>query len=116
MHGMAEISPGLRLHYVIAGEGSKTVVLIHGFPQTWWEWRHVVPLLVQSGFRVVVPDYRGAGQSWRPAAGYDKRTMASDIRNLVKHHLGIDAAVAIVGHDIVLMVAYAYAQMFLEEV
>lgn len=63
-------------------------MLEHGFPQTWWQWRPVIPALVEAGFRVVAPDYRGAGQSWRPVAGYDKRTMAGDIRRLLREHLG----------------------------
>jgi pimeloyl-ACP methyl ester carboxylesterase len=109
---MAEIWPDLRLHYVTAGEGKHTVALLHGFPQTWWQWRHVIPPLVDAGFRVVAPDYRGAGQSWRPLAGYDKRTMAHDIHRLLRGHLQIDGRVALVGHDIGLMVAYAYAQAY----
>lgn len=60
-HGMAAIAPDVRLHYVTAGEGPRVVVLLHGFPQTWWEWRHVMPPLVDAGFRVVAPDYRGDG-------------------------------------------------------
>ena len=109
-HGMADIAPGLRLHYVTAGEGARPVVLLHGFPQTWWEWRHVIPHLVKGGFRVVAPDYRGAGRSWRPHGGYDKRTMAEDIHALLRKHLRIEEPVSVVGHDIGLMVAYAYAQ------
>ncbi len=115
-HGMADIEPGLRLHYVVGGDAAPTVVLIHGFPQTWWEWRDVIPGLVEAGFRVVIPDYRGAGNSWRPSTGYDKQTMAGDIRTLVREHLAIDEPVAVVGHDIGLMVAYAYAQAFRDEV
>jgi pimeloyl-ACP methyl ester carboxylesterase len=115
-HGMADIEPGLRLHYVTAGEGERTVVLIHGFPQTWWEWRHTIPALVAAGYRVVAPDYRGAGHSWRPQGGYDKRTMAEDIQVLLRRHLRIAGPVAVVGHDIGLMVAYAYAQAFRDEV
>ncbi len=115
-HGMADIEPGLRLHYVTAGEGARTVVLLHGFPQTWWEWRRVMPALVEAGYRVVAPDYRGAGHSWRPAGGYDKRTMAEDIHRLVRQHLGIVDPIVLVGHDIGLMVAYAYAQAHRDEV
>jgi pimeloyl-ACP methyl ester carboxylesterase len=91
-------------------------VLVHGFPQTWWEWRHVIPALVDAGYRVVAPDYRGAGHSWRPAAGYDKRTVAADIHRLLHEHLAIDAPIVLAGHDIGLMVAYAYAQAYREDV
>jgi pimeloyl-ACP methyl ester carboxylesterase len=115
-HGMADIEPGLRLHYVTAGPGPRTIVLLHGFPQTWWEWRLVIPPLTAAGFRVVAPDYRGAGHSWRPAGGYDKRTMAGDVRRLVREHLAIEEPVAVAGHDIGLMVAYAYAQAYRDEV
>jgi pimeloyl-ACP methyl ester carboxylesterase len=115
-HGMADIEPGLRLHYVTAGEGARTVVLLHGFPQTWWEWRYVIPELVNTGFRVVAPDYRGAGHSWRPLGGYDKRTMAADIHRLLRQHLGIQQPIVLVGHDIGLMVAYAYAQAHRDDV
>lgn len=106
---MADIEPGLRLHYVTAGAGERTIVLLHGFPQTWWQWRHVIPPLV-------APDYRGAGHSWRPPRGYDKRTMAGDIRRLLREHLRITDAVVLVGHDIGLMIAYAYAQAYRDDV
>jgi pimeloyl-ACP methyl ester carboxylesterase len=113
---MADVEPGLRIHHVTAGTGDRVVVLLHGFPQTWREWHRVIEPLAGAGFRVVAPDYRGAGHSWRPAGGYDKRTMAGDIRRLVREHLGIEQPVAVVGHDIGLMVAYAYAQEFRDEV
>jgi len=109
-HGMADIEPGFRLHYVTAGEGERTIVLLHGFPQTWWEWHRVIESLVEAGYRVVAPDYRGAGDSFRPLGGYDKRTMAEDIHVLLRQHLRIGRPVIMVGHDIGLMVAYAYAQ------
>lgn len=115
-HGMADIEPGLRLHYVTAGGGQCTLVLLHGFPETWWQWHHVIPPLVDAGFRVVVPDYRGAGDSWRPSGGYDKRTMAGDIHHLLRDHLGIADPVVLVGHDIGLMIAYAYAQAYRKDV
>jgi len=113
---MADIEPGMRLHYVTAGDGPRTIVLLHGFPQTWWEWRHLIPALVEAGFRVVAPDYRGAGHSWRTAGGYDKRTMAADIHRLIGEHLRIAHPVALVGHDIGLMVAYAHAQAYRSDV
>ena len=116
MHGMADVEPGVRLHYVTEGDGERTIVLLHGFPQTWQEWRHVIPPLAAAGYRVVVPDYRGAGHSSRPLGGYDKRTMAGDIRRLLRDHLHVAGAVALVGHDIGLTVAFAYAQAYRDEV
>jgi pimeloyl-ACP methyl ester carboxylesterase len=115
-HGMAYLEPGVTLHYADAGAGERTIVLLHGFPQTWREWRRLMPLLVSEGYRVVAPDYRGAGHSSRPLGGYDKRTMATDIRCLLRDELGISGRVALVGHDIGLMVAFAYAQMYRDEV
>ncbi|MEV0090841.1 alpha/beta hydrolase [Streptomyces sp. NPDC050738] len=115
-HGMADVEPGLRLHYVTAGDGDRTVVLLHGFPQTWWEWHRVITPLVEAGFRVVAPDYRGAGHSWKPAGGYDKKTVARDIHTLLRRHLGIEGPLVVVGHDIGLMVAYAFAQAYRDEV
>jgi pimeloyl-ACP methyl ester carboxylesterase len=109
---MAQIEPGLRVHYVTAGEGERTIVLLHGFPQTWWEWRLIIPLLARAGYRVVAPDYRGAGNSLRTQGGYDKRSMAKDIFLLLKEHLGVERPTIMVGHDIGLMVAYAYAQAY----
>jgi pimeloyl-ACP methyl ester carboxylesterase len=76
----------------------------------------VIPGLTAAGFRVVAPDYRGAGHSWRPVAGYDKQTMAADLRALIRDHLEIHEPVIVAGHDIGLMVAYAYAQSYRDEV
>ncbi len=115
-HGMAIIDSSLRIHYVEAGSGERTIVLLHGFPQTWWEWRYIIPKLVSAGFRVIAPDYRGAGDSWRPARGYDKCTMAGDIHKVLKEHLKIEDPVIMVGHDIGLMVAYTYAQAYREDI
>ena len=114
-HGMADVEPGLRLHHVVAGEGPGTIVLLHGFPQTWWQWHRVIPAFTGAGYRVVAPDYRGAGHSWRPAGGYDKVTMAGDVRRLLREHLRIDGPIVLAGHDIGLMVAYAYAQAYRDE-
>ncbi|KAA6460460.1 alpha/beta hydrolase [Acidobacteria bacterium AB60] len=112
---MFNTTPDLRMHYVSAGAASRTVVLLHGFPQTWWEWRHVIRPLVDANWRVIAPDYRGAGHSSKPSSGYDKRTMAADVQRLLREHLRIEGPVALVGHDIGLMIAYAYAQEFRNE-
>src|SRR5271168_2946916 len=63
---------GVRIHFVTLGNGAP-VVLIHGWPQTWYEWRRVMPLLA-SDFLLVAPDLRGLGDSSRPSKGYDKKT------------------------------------------
>ncbi|WP_407149889.1 alpha/beta fold hydrolase [Bradyrhizobium sp. ORS 86] len=106
---------GVRLHYVIGGpDNAPLLVLLHGWPQTWYTWRKVMPPLAQAGFRVVAIDYRGAGESDKPAGGYDKATMAADIRALV-HELGA-GPVNLVGRDIGVMIAYAYASQWPDEV
>jgi pimeloyl-ACP methyl ester carboxylesterase len=101
---------GVRLRYLIGGRGSP-VVLLHGYAETGHMWRPIMPLLAQR-HTVIVPDLRGAGGSAKPAAGYDKKTMAVDIHELTSS-LRLDR-VRIVGHDIGLMVAYAYAAQFRE--
>jgi len=106
----AEVN-GTRLHYLIGGKGSP-VVLLHGFAETGHMWLPIMPLLAKS-HTVVVPDLRGAGESGKPDTGYDKKTMAVDIHELTRS-LKFDRA-TIVGHDIGLMVAYAYAAQFPQE-
>jgi pimeloyl-ACP methyl ester carboxylesterase len=101
---------GVRIHYAVAGEGSP-VVLLHGYAQTSHMWHPIMPLLAKH-HTVIVPDLRGAGGSAKPESGYDKKTMAVDIHELVLS-LGYQRA-SIVGHDIGLMVAYAYAAQFPE--
>jgi haloacetate dehalogenase len=86
---------GLKMHYVEAGEGP-LVLLLHGFPETWFAWRHQIPVLARQ-YRVVAPDLRGYGETAKPMEGYDKRNMARDIRELMDV-LGATKA-AIVGHD-----------------
>ena len=103
----AEVN-GVRLHYFIGGKGSP-VVLLHGYAQTSHMWLPIMPLLAQR-HTVIVPDLRGAGGSGKPESGYDKKNMAVDIHELISS-LGFDR-VSIVGHDIGLMVAYAYAAQF----
>ena len=96
----------VRLHYVTAGDGFP-VVLLHGWPQSWYEWRHIIPALARD-YRVIAPDLRGLGDSSRPAGGYDKQTVGHDIWRLVHEHLGIDAFY-LVGHDWGGPTAYAVA-------
>jgi pimeloyl-ACP methyl ester carboxylesterase len=102
---------GTRLRYLVGGKGSP-VVLLHGYAQTSHMWNPVVPLLA-TNHTVIVPDLRGAGGSSKPESGYDKKNMAVDIHDLVTS-LGFNR-VSIVGHDIGLMVAYAYAAQFPQE-
>jgi pimeloyl-ACP methyl ester carboxylesterase len=103
---------GVRLHYLIAGTGDP-VILLHGYAETSHMWR---PLMAElsSTRTVIAPDLRGAGQSSTPAAGYTKAEMAQDIHALALK-LGY-RNIRIVGHDIGLMVAYAYAAQYSSEV
>jgi pimeloyl-ACP methyl ester carboxylesterase len=101
---------GVRLRYLIGGQGS-AVVLLHGYAETGHMWRPLMPSLAER-HTVIVPDLRGAGASAKPASGYDKKNMAVDIHELTAL-LKLDR-VRIVGHDIGLMVAYAYAAQFPE--
>lgn len=73
---------GIRQHYVEAGSGPP-LVLLHGFPLFWFQWRKMIPVLAQR-FRVIAPDLRGYSSTEKPAGGYDKRTMANDIRALME--------------------------------
>ncbi len=106
------LANGIDQHVVLAGSGP-AVVLLHGFPQSWFCWRRVIPLLAPR-FRVIVPDLRGYGESARPAGGYDKGTMAADIHELVRA-LG-QAEITLVGHDRGARVAHRYALDYAQEV
>ncbi|WNG28266.1 alpha/beta hydrolase [Cystobacter fuscus] len=96
---------GVRLHYVVGGKGSP-VVLLPGWPQTWWAFHKIMPALARD-HRVISVDLRGMGSSDKPADGYDKKTMARDILELVRQ-LGHDK-VDLVGHDIGAQVAFSFA-------
>ncbi|KAA2266539.1 alpha/beta hydrolase [Solihabitans fulvus] len=96
---------GTRLHYVAGGEG-EPLFLLPGWPATWWSYRKVMPTLA-SRYRVVVVDLRGMGSSAKPQDGFDKKTMARDVRELARQ-LGYDS-VHIAGHDIGAMVAFSFA-------
>lgn len=99
---------GPQLHYLSAGEGSG-ILLLHGYAETSRMWRPVMPLLAEK-HRVIAPDLPGIGDSSIPAQGIDTITSAEQIHDLL-HSLGINK-VEVVGHDIGLMVAYAYAAKF----
>jgi pimeloyl-ACP methyl ester carboxylesterase len=99
---------GVRLHYKVGGKGSP-VLLLHGYGQTGHMWIPAMRELVKN-HTVIVPDLRGAGGSEKPEKGYDKKTLAVDVHELVKTISSEPAAV--VGHDIGMMVAYGYAAQF----
>lgn len=84
------------LHYVRAGNGDP-VVLLHGWPQTWYCWHKIMPALSQR-YSIIAPDLRGLGDSSRPLTGYDKATVAQDIHQLLYDHLDIDSYY-LVAHD-----------------
>jgi pimeloyl-ACP methyl ester carboxylesterase len=107
----AEVN-GVRLHYLVAGRGDP-VVLLHGFAETSHMWRPLIARLADR-HTVIAPDLRGFGRSAAPADGYTKAAMARDIHALVKN-LKYDR-IRLVGHDIGLMVAYAYAAQYPAEV
>jgi pimeloyl-ACP methyl ester carboxylesterase len=97
---------GIVVNYVRGGTGP-TLVLLHGYPQTWYMWRKVMPALAEQ-FTVIAPDLRGSGGSEAPTGGYDKATLAEDVHQLLAE-LGLTENVSLVGHDIGTLVAYAYA-------
>jgi len=104
-HHFADLS-AMRMHYVTAGSG-EPVVLLHGWPQTWYEWRAVIALLCAGHF-LIAPDLRGLGDSSRPSDGYDTRTLAADIWELVNGELNIERF-CLVGHDWGGPISYALA-------
>jgi pimeloyl-ACP methyl ester carboxylesterase len=91
----ADLGDGL-VHYLTAGQG-EPLVLLHGIPQTSYEWRFVIPLLADR-FRIIAPDLRGLGDSSRATHGFDKKTVAADVWRLVHDHLKVDSFF-LVGHD-----------------
>jgi len=101
---------GARLHYVSGGRSDgPMVVLLAGFPESWFAWRKVMPSL-GARYRIVVPDLPGQGDSDRPATGYDTESLATAVHKLLGQ-LGITRH-ALVGHDVGAWVAYSYAALF----
>ena len=107
----AEVN-GVKFHYLAAGKGDP-LILLHGYAQNSHMWRPLIAELSKT-HTVIAPDLRGFRQSGKPETGYDKKTMAQDIHALVQL-LGLKR-IAVVGHDIGLMVAYAYAAQYPAEV
>ena len=107
----AEIE-GMQLHYLTAGSGPP-LLLLHGYAETSWMWRSLLPSVAER-FMIVAPDLPGIGDSDIPADGLDMQSAAIRIQQLARS-LGIEKA-SVVGHDIGLMVAYAYAAQFPGEV
>jgi len=108
------IQDGVRLHYVTGGkEDGEAVVLLAGFPESWFAWRKVMKLLA-AGFRIVAPDLPGQGDSDRPQGGYDTKALAAMVHGLLQQ-LGVTRC-CIAAHDVGAWVAYPYAAMFGSEV
>src|SRR5262245_27517708 len=105
----------VKLHCVEAGEGSRLVLLLHGFPENWFSWRYQIPVLARAGFRVVAPDQRGYNTSSKPARvrDYGLDTLARDVSELIRA-LGAERA-AVVGHDWGTIVAWAFAMLHGEQ-
>ena len=101
---MASVN-GIQMHYMIGGHGDP-VVLLHGFPQSWYEWRHIMPALAKN-YTVIEPDLRGFGDSSKPDTGYDGKTTSEDIYQLISQ-LGFNK-ILLVAHDVGSQTAYSYA-------
>lgn len=106
---------GIRLHWVEAGRREDPlVVLLHGFPEFWYSWRHQIRALHNAGYRVVAPDLRGYNLSEKPSTGYDIDTLSNDVIELIS--LLTSDPVYLVGHDWGGVVAYATAARCPEKV
>lgn len=110
-HRVVDVEDGVRIAYIDCPPGSSdgpekgTILLIHGFPQTSYQFRHVINPLAQAGYRVLAPDYRGAGASSKPLAGFTKSIMARDLV-LLLDVLAVKSPIHVVGHDIGGMIAF----------
>jgi pimeloyl-ACP methyl ester carboxylesterase len=96
---------GVKLHYVVGGNG-KPLICLPGWPQTWYSYRNIAPTLAEK-YKVIIVDIRGMGTSDKPELGYDKKTMARDIQDLIMK-LELDRPI-VLGHDIGGMVAMSLA-------
>jgi pimeloyl-ACP methyl ester carboxylesterase len=104
------------LHLVAGGSGTP-ILLLPGWPQSWYAWRYVMPLLVAAGRRVIALDPRGLGDSDRPASGYDMRTVAAEVHSAVEAlGLTVDGPVDVLEHDLGTWIGYAYAAEWPDDV
>ena len=105
---------GVRLHYVTGGKADgEAIVLLAGFPESWFAWRKVIPLLAPD-FRIIAPDLPGQGDSDRPQSGYDTQALAVMVHKLLQQ-LGVTRC-SMAAHDVGAWVAYPYAALFGGEV
>ena len=104
---------GARIHFVSGGTGP-AIVLLHGYPYTWAVWKPILLPLIEAGYTVFAPDLRGLGYSEKTEGGYDKETVAEDVRSMVRS-ASFDT-IRLIGADIGAMVAYAYASRHPAEV
>jgi len=105
----AVVVNGVRLHYVEGGRGDP-ILLVPGWPQSWYAWRFVMPLLAAAGHRVIAVDLRGMGDSDHPQDGYDATTVARDLHELVQVlDLNKDGRLTVAAHDVGAWMAYALA-------
>ena len=112
--GKIEVN-GVQYHYLMAMGRGEPIVLLHGWGETSYMWRYVMPALIARGHTVLAPDLRGLGDTARPATGYDKANVARDIQALVAA-LGLGPRITVAGHDMGGMIAYAYAAQYRDEV
>src|SRR5215831_6931049 len=103
-HNMASVN-GIKLHYVTGGHGPP-VVLLHGWPETWYEWHKIMPALAKN-YTVIAPDLRGLGDTSKPYTGYDGNNTAKDIYQLLSQLR--TQKIYLVGHDVGVLTAYSYA-------
>jgi len=106
-------SNGIRMHYVIGGSGKQVIVLLHGFPEDWYAWRKIMPVLAKE-YTVIAPDLRGFGLSDKPKKGYSKKNLAKDVYGLI-HDLGYKN-IYLAGYDFGSLISYAYTCQYPDDV
>jgi pimeloyl-ACP methyl ester carboxylesterase len=114
-HGAVKVND-VRLHYVEGGRGP-SLLLIPGWPESWYAWRRVMPALVASGRHVIAVDPPGMGDSDHPETGYELKSVAKDIHEFtVALNLTKDGPIDVAGHDIGSWISYAYASSYPKDI